>query len=296
MGSLPWVNDPDDVLKSLLHHFAIQAEGEDDVATQPIEDMLRAVAYASNEQALEGLKKFDLADKVFVGGIRKALGNDRPFQTRKATLFLLQILQDKWFDDSLEDVMSDREKDEFSEGWGSTVDGIQHTPDVKKAVCATFFAVLNSKRWMSRIAKDKFKLMLYFSDVPDNSKHFIACKKNASVFPWLLSRANEAGSGGTEETNLWKLWLAILWSDYASLLKEVKDQVLEVTKVVTSKARHDVTFVSGIMAMEKEKYRTKLGGYTTLSLEDDAERLRARVEDMNENIERFEEAVGKKAE
>ena len=292
---LPWVNDPDDVLKSLLHHFAIQTEGEDDVATQPIEDMLRAIAYASNDQALEGLKKFDHADKVFIGGVRKALGADRPFQTRKAALFFLPMIQDKWFDDFLEDAMSDEEKDEFSKSWGSTVDGIQHTIEVKRAACATFFAMLNSKRWRSHIAKDKFKLMAYFSDLPDDSKHFIACKKNASILPWLLSRAQEAGSGGTEETNMWKLWLAILWSDYASLPKEVKDQVLEVTKVVTSKARHDVTFVSGIMAMEKKKYQTKLGGYTALSVEVEAERLRARVEDMNESIERFEEAVGKRA-
>jgi len=292
---LPWVNDPSDVMKSLLYHFAIQAKGGDDVATQPIEDMLRAISYASNEQALEGLKKFDLADKVFFGGVQRALGKDRPFQTRKAALFLLPIIQGRWFDDTLEDVISDEEKDEFSRNWGSTVDGIEHTVDVKKAACATFFAMLNSERWRSRVVEDKFKLMEYFADIPDDTKHFIACKKNASVLPWLRSRAEKAGSGGTEEIKYWKLWLAILWSDYASLPKDVKDQVLEVTKVVISKARHDVTFISGIMAMEKGKYQTKLGGHAALSLEDEAERLRARVEDMNESIERFEEVVGKKA-
>ena len=291
---LPWVNDPNDAMKSLLHHFAIQAEGRDDVATQPIEDMLRAIAYASNEQALEGLKKFDLADKVFFGGVRKALGGDRPFQTRKATLFLLKIVQDKWFDDSLEDVISDEEKDEFSKNWGSAVDGIEHNVDVKKATCGTFFAMLNSKRWRPHILKNKFKLMEHFADIPDDSKYFIACKKNASVLAWLRSRADEAGSGGTEETKYWKLWLAILWSDYASLPKDVKDQVLDVTKVVISKARHDVSFISGIMAMEKGKYQTKLGAHAALSLEDEAERLRARVDDMDESIERFEEVVGKK--
>ena len=292
---LPWVNNPDDALKFLLYHFAIQAEGGDDVAMQPIEDMLRAIAYASNDKTLEGFKKFDFTDKVFVGGIRKAVGKDRPFQTRKATLFLLPMVQDKWFDDSLEDVMSDEEKNEFSRDWGSIVDGIQHVLDVKKAACATFYAMLNSKRWRSHIAKDKFKLIVYFAEIPDNSKHFMACKKNASVFPWLLSRVEEAGSGGAEATNMWKMWLAILWSDYASLSKEVKNQVLEVTKVVTSKAKPDITFVSGILAMEKENYRVKLGGYAALSLEDEAERLRARVEDINESIERFEELVGKKA-
>jgi len=292
---LPWVNDPDDAMKFLLYHFAIQTKGEDDIATQPIEDMLRAVAYAKNKATLEGLEKFDHTDKLFVGGVRKAFEGDRPFQTRKAALFFVPVIQDKWFGDSLEEAMSDEEKDEFCKNWGSAVDGIEHTMDVKGAICTTFFAMLNSKKWRSHIVKGKFKLMEYFADLPDDSKHFTECKKNASLLPWLRSRAAEAGDRGTEETKLWKLWLAILWSDYSSLPKGVRNQVLEVTKGVISKARHDVSFISRIVTTEKERHQTKLGGHAALSLDDEAERLRARVEGINEGIEKFEEAVGKKA-
>ena len=293
---LPWVEDPNDVIEFLAHHFAIQAKGEDGVAAQPIEDVLRAVAYASNETTLKGLRKFDYAHELFVGGIQKALEEDRSFQTRKAALFLMPIIQDKWFDDTLEEVMSDEEKGEFCKNWGSAVDGIEHTVDVKKATCETFFAMLNSEKWRSHIVKDKLELMEYFGDLPDDSKSFTACKKNTSVLPWLRSAGvEEAGEEGIEKTKLWKLWVAILWSDYTNLSKGVRDQVLDVTKSVISKARHDVSFISRIMAAEKERYQAKRDEHEVWSLEDEAERLRAKVEEMNEGIEKFEEAVGKKA-
>jgi hypothetical protein len=285
---LPWVEDPDDIFKFLTHNFAIQAKGEDGVAMQPIESMLKAIAYASNEKAREGLKKLDCTAKPFVNGIRKAFEGDRPFQTRKAALFLMPFIQDRWFDDSLEDVMSGEEKDEFCKNWASAVDGIDHTTDVKQAVCTTLFGMLNSNKWRSHIAKEKFKLMEYFADLLDDSKFFIACKENPSVLPWLRSGAGE----GAEKA---KLWLAILWSDYVSLPQDVRDQVLEMTKVVISKVRHDVSFISRIMAAEKERYQTKLDGYQAASLEDEAEKLRAKVEGLSESIEKFDEVVGKKA-
>ena len=301
---LPWVEGPDDVIDFLAHHFAIQAKGEDDVAKQPIEDALRAIAYASNETTLEVLKRFDHTDKVFVDGIRKAFEEDRPFQTRKAAVFIMPIIQDKWFDDSSEGIMSDEEKDEFCKNWGSAADNVKRSIDKRKATCATLFAMLNSEQWRSHIVMDNLKLVDYFTDLsddpklrfidlPDDSKYFTACKRNASILPWLRSKADEAGKEGTEETKLWKLWLAILWSDYVNLPEDVGDQVMEVTEVVISKARNDVSFISRIMTTEKEKYRQKLGKHEAWSLEDEAERLRIKVADLDECARKFTEVVGK---
>jgi len=255
---------------------------------------LRAVAYSSNETTLEGLEKFDLTDKLFVDGVRKAVEEDRPFQTRKAALFLMPIIQDKWFDDSLEDVMSDEAKDEFCENWGSAVKGIEHTVGVRKAACATLFGMLNSEKWRSHITKDALKLMMYFSDLPEDTKCFTRCKESTSILPWLRSRADEAGEEGAEERKLWKLWLAILWSDYTNLPKDGRDQVLEMTKVDISKARHDVSFISRIMVAEEKKYQAELDGHEAASLGDEPERLRERLEILGESIEKFAEMVGKR--
>lgn len=288
---LPWVEDPKDIIKFLVHHFTIQTKGEDKVATQPIEEVVRALAYASNENTLECLKKFDCTNKLLVNGIRKAFEEDREFEMRKAALFFMPMIQDQWFDDSLEDVMSDEEKVEFCKNWGSAVDGIEHTSDVKKkAAGPTLFGMLNSKKWRPHIVKDKLKLLEYFADLPDDCKSFIACKENPSILPWLRS-----GAGGTGEgVDRTKLWLAILWSDYTNLPKDVKDQVLGMTKLVISKARHDVSFISRIMVAEKERYQEKLASHPAVSLEAEPEKLRAKVEGLNESIEKFDGVVGRK--
>lgn len=192
--------------------------------------------------------------------------------------------------------MSDEEKDGFCKVWGSAVDGIEHTTDVQQAVCATFFLMLNSSKWRPHIPKEKLKLMEYFPNLPDDSNYITLCKNNVSILPWLRSRAEEAGEEGKEEVRWWKLWLTVLWTEYGSLPQDVKDQVLDVTKVVISKARHDANFISKVMAGKKQKYETQLGGYATTSLDAEAERLRARVEALNEAMEKFVEVVGKKAE
>ncbi|KAF9642216.1 hypothetical protein BDM02DRAFT_3273551 [Thelephora ganbajun] len=172
------------------------------------------------------------------------------------------------------------------------VDGIEHIVDVKEALCATLFGTLNSEKWRSHIVKDKLKLMEYFANLPKDSEPFTACKKNASILPWLRSRVDEGGEKGEEET---KLWLAILWSDYTNLPEDVRDQVLEVTKAAILGVRHDVSFISRIMAAEKERYQAMLDGHKAASLEDEPERLRAKVEGLNEGIEKFAQVVGEKA-
>ena len=295
---LPWVQDPNDLIKFLAHHFTIQAKGEDEIASESIQDTLRALAYASGEVTIEALKKFDPTDKMFVDGIQKAFENDRPFQTRKAALFLMPIIQDRWFDDSLEqDVIPDDQKTEFCKNWASAVDGIEHTYDVKKATSSTLFSMMNSNKWRSHIIEDKLKLMEWFTVLPDESKPLNACKKNAEILPWLKSRAENTTEGEGKNSakanqGLMKLWLAILWLDYVDLPEAVRDQVLEMTKVVISKVRHDVNFVTVVMEAEKERYQAELKDYPLWSIDDKATALRARVDNLNSSMEKFLEAVG----
>lgn len=297
---LPWVQDPNDLLKFLAYHFLIQTQGEDEVSKEPIQDTIRALAYASGEVTIEAFKKFDPTEKSFVEGIRKAFDSDRPFQTRKAALFLIPIIQDKWFDDSLEqDVVSDDQRTEFCKNWASAVDGIEHTYDVKKATISTLFSMMNSNKWRPHIAEDKLKLMEWFTVLPEDSKPFNACKKNPEILPWLKSRAENPTEGEGKNSarvnqSLMKLWLAILWLDYVGLPEAVKDQVLEVTKVVISKVRHDVNFITVVMEAEKERYQAELKEFPLWSIDDKATVLRARVDNLNSNMETFLEAVGEK--
>lgn len=295
---LPWVQDPNDLIKFLSHHFELQAKGEDEIAVEPIQDTLRALAYASGEATVEALRKFDPTEKWFINGVRKAFESDRGFQTRKASLFLMPVIQDRWFDDSLkEDVMPDEQKAEFCKNWSSAVDGIEHTHDVKKATASTLFSLLNSNKWRPHINEDKLKLMEWFTVLPDESKPFSACKKNPEILSWLRSKAETPTEGEGKNSSkanqgLMKLWLAILWLDYVELPEAVRDQVLEVTKVVISKVRHDVNFVTVVMEAEKERYQTELKEYPLWSIDDKATTLRTRVDNLNSSMEKFLGVVG----
>ena len=295
---LPWVQDPNDLIKFLSHHFTLQGKGEDEVVGEPIQDTLRALAYASGEQTIEALKQFNPTEKWFVDGIRKSFESDHPFQTRKAALFLMPLIQERWFDDSLkEDVMPDDQKAEFCKNWASAVDGIEHTYDVKKATSSTLFSMLNSRKWRSHIPEDKWKLVEWFTVVPEESKPFNACKKNVEILPWLQSKGEKPTEGegkNNAKTNqgLVKLWLAILWLDWATLPEPVRDQVLETTSLVISKARHDVNFIRVVMEAEKERYQTELKEYPLWSIDDKATVLRTRVDDLNTSMEKFLEVVG----
>ena len=295
---LPWVQDPGDLLKFLSHHFEIQAKGEGEIAGEPIQDTLRALAYASGEATVEALKKFDLTQKWFIDGLQKAFENDRQFQTRKAALFLMPIFQDRWFDDSLrEDVVSDDLKSKFCKNWASAVDGIEHTHDVRKATGSTLFSMLNSNKWRPHIVEDKLKLMEWFTILPEGSKPFNACKKNPEILPWLQSKAENPTEGEGKNSakanqGLMKLWLAILWLDYVNLPEAVRDQVLEMTNVVISKVRHDVNFITVVMEAEKERYQTELKEYPLWSIDDKATALRTKVENLNSNMEKFLAVVG----
>jgi len=134
--------------------------------------------------------------------------------------------------------------------------------------------------------------MEYFTNLPDDSEAFVASKENVSIFPWLRSGTGEPGDG-KERSKFWKLCFAVLWLDYTDLPRSVKAQVLEVTEAVISKTRYDVNFVSRIMLAEKEKYQTKLDDHEAVSLDDEPENWRARVETLTESIGKFDQVVGR---
>jgi len=65
---LPWVEDPQDIIVFLDHHFDLATQGGKN-QDEPIQNALRALAYASNSFTIEALKLFDPAEPSFLRGI-----------------------------------------------------------------------------------------------------------------------------------------------------------------------------------------------------------------------------------
>ena len=218
---LPWVEDPGDILTFLGHHFELAAQGGED-QDEPIQNALRALAYASNSNTIEALKLFDPTEPSFVRGICYVYQDDKQFQLRKAALFFLSFISDKWFN-TPNPIMKPSQMAALCADWASAVDGIEHTLDVQKATLTVLFGMINSSYWRPHIVQSKWKLLEYFTAVPEDSQPLKRCLENSE----LTSAIREVGN----ETAM-VLWLAILWLKYKWLLPEVREQLETVTKEV----------------------------------------------------------------
>ena len=104
------------------------------------------MADASDQDTMDALSNFDPTQSLFVYGIRYAYRNDRPSQLRKAALFSLPIISDKWFN-APEPIMDADQIRKRCLDWASSVESVEHTHDVQKAAVAVLFGMINSPHW-----------------------------------------------------------------------------------------------------------------------------------------------------
>ena len=150
---LPWVEDPKDILTFLDHHFDLATRGGKNQG-KPIQNALRALAYASGPAAIEDLKRFDPTKPSFVRGICYVYQDNKPFELRKAALFFLPLIGDKWFN-TPHPIMEPEQMRRLCADWASAVDGIEFTDDVRKATLAVPFGMINSPHWRPHIVPER---------------------------------------------------------------------------------------------------------------------------------------------
>ena len=265
---LPWVEDPSHMLAFLTHHFELIATRDENWEV-PIQNALRALAYASNQTTIDALSKFDPTQPLFVRGIHYACENARPFQLRKAVLFFLPLVNDKWFN-APEPFMSADETRKFCTDWFSNIDGIEHTYDVQRAILAVLLSMINSPSWRPHIDPKKWKLLEYFTSVPDDSQPLRRCLDN----PDLMDAIRDVDS-----PLAMVLWLAILWMKYTELIPVVKEQLEAATKeVVQGSRKTDLDMYLSVMDVESKKAEEKLKEYNTWSTDPAAIGLRKKID------------------
>ena len=225
---LPWVGDPQDILTFLDYHFALAIpDGGTEAQDEPIQNALRALAYAANDETIEALKLFDPTEPSFVRGICYVFQDTRPFQLRKAALFFLPLIGDKWFNTTTP-IMDPGELRLLCVDWASAVDGIELTHNAQKATLTVLLGMINSPHWRPHIVPNKWKLLEYFTSVPDDSLPLRRCLEN----PELMSAIS-----GARKSAAMALWLAVLWPKYKELIPEVREQLETFTKEVAQGSR-----------------------------------------------------------
>ena len=264
--ALPWVKDTREVLTFLNHHFELASQGENQ--DEPIQNALRALAYAIPEG--ENLKNFDPAQLSFVRGILHVFKRNKPLQLRKAALFFLHLIGDRWFN-TRDPIMEPCEMSILCEDWASAVDDVGTTAvHVQEAALTVLFGMMNSRHWRPHIVKEKWKLLEYFASVPDDSEPLKRCLEN----PELIHAISEVGN-----RDAIVLWSTILWLKYKSLTPEVRKQLEEATKAAP---RSDVDTYLRVMDSEWHEADDVLTDYTTWSTDPVAVRLRAKIDDLRD--------------
>jgi hypothetical protein len=185
---LPWVEDLKDILAFLDHHFDL-ATRLDENHDEPIQNALRALAYASGPVMIKALKLFNLTEPSFVRGICYVYQDNKPFQLCKVSLFFLPLISDRWFNIA-KPIMEPDQMRSLCVDRALAVDGIEHMHDVQKATLAVLFGMINSPHWHHHIVTEKWKLLEYFASVPDNSQPLKRCLDNPEVTD-VISEVND---------------------------------------------------------------------------------------------------------
>ena len=269
---LPWIGDPQDILVFLGHHFEL-ATRYDENQDEPIHDALRALAYASDPATIEALNQFDPTEPSFVHGVLYIYQENHPFQLRKAALFFLPLIGDRWFN-TPDPIMEPHQMGKFCADWASAIDGIEHTPDVQKAALAVLFDMMNSPHWRPHIVPNKWKLLEYFTLVPDDIQPLKRCLDNLELTNAISEVENPAAM---------VLWLAVLWLKYNELVPAVREQLETATKrVAQGNRRTDLEMYLSVMNTELKKAEDALAQYNLWSTDPAAIALRTKIDSLRQ--------------
>ena len=221
---LPLVDDPQDILTFLNHHFELALQGNDQDG--PIQNALRALAHATNPTAIDAPRHFD--QPSFVRGIHFAFKADRPKKLREAALFLLPLIGDKWFDAAHQIIPN--VADHFCRDWNTIVGSIEHTSDAKKAILTTLFYMMDSPHWRPHIPEGKWKLLEYYSLVPDDCRPLKRCLENHQLVVAISQMRDPEAIA---------LWPRILWLEYDKLTPQVQEALKRLTKAAKGRKHID---------------------------------------------------------
>ena len=263
---LPWVDDPQHILIFLDHHFDLATQGDQN-QDEPIQYALRALAYASSQVTTKALERFDPTEPSFIRGICYIYQDKKPRELRKAALFLLPLIGDRWFNTDYP-IMEPDQIRSLCVNWASTVDVMENTYDFQKANLTVLLGMINSPHWRPHIVKEKWKLLEYFSSVPDDFPPLRRCIDN----PELMEEIKRAGN-----PIAMTLWPMILWLKCKELIPQVREQLETATREAVRDGGMDLDMYLSTMETELRRTEDMSGQYVPWSTDPPAIALRGKI-------------------
>ena len=209
------------ILAFLDYYFELAGLGQNQ--DEPIQNALHALT-CTPDSTIAALERFDLADSL-VRNIQYAFQDDRPPNLRKTVLLFLALICGRWFRTDLLTTSPERMK-RFCVDWASAVDCVEQTPAIKTATLAVLLEMIDSPHWRPHIVPEKFALLEDLKLVPDDFKPLRSCINDPDLMDTIKNVENPMAIVH---------WVMILWSRYAELGREVREQLEAVTKEIVRK-------------------------------------------------------------
>ena len=270
---LPWVEDPRDIVTFLGHHLDLALrDGQNQ--DEPLQNAFRALAYASGPDTIQVLKRFDPTEPSFVRGMCYVFRDNKPFQLRKAALFFLPLIGDRWFN-TAHPIMEPDQMRSLCVDWASTVDAIEHTDDVQKATLTVLFGMINSPHWRPHVVTGKWALFGCFgSGIPADSEPLRRCVNNPELMDALVK---------LENPGVMVHWLRMLWLRYTELIPQVQEQLETVTKEIARGGRKpELDACLSVINSELREAEDSLTQYDTRSTDPAATTLRTKIDNLRQ--------------
>jgi hypothetical protein len=261
----PVVEDPRGVLVFLNHEFELDAGGKS--RDESIRDALRALASVPGPTMNQALEDFDLTQVSFTRGISHAFWKNRPLQLRKAALYFLPLIADKWFNTD-PPTMQPEEMNKFCVNWASVVGDDEE--DVLDPALAVLFDMMNSSHWRPHIPADKWGLLKYFLSVPEHSEPLRRCLDNPDLVDAILKLGNPGAT---------VLWLTILWLKHPELTPEARERLEKATRQGARDAgKGGLDKYLARVRSESKKVQEERTNYSTFSKEPRAIALQKKID------------------
>ena len=163
---------------------------------------------------------------------------------------------------------------DFCMDWASAVDSIEHTYVVQKAILAVLLGMINSTHWRPCVVVENWKLLEYFTLVPNDSLPLGRCIKNPEVMETIRNM---------ESPDVMIFWLAILCWKYEELIPEVQEQLETVVKeVVPGDSRTYLDVCLSTMNLELKKAKDALQQYNLWPTDPAANDLRTKIDNLQQ--------------
>jgi hypothetical protein len=269
-GLRPAVRFNKDILKFLNHHFDLVI-GSSQNQHQPIQDALRALAYTSGPVAIEVLKRIDPTEPSFIHGLCYAFQGDKPFELRKAALFFLPLISDRWLN-TPHPIMEHHQMRSLCVDWASTVDDVEHTCEIQVATVAVLVEMISSSHWRPYIVTDKWIWLQYFTSLPDDSEPLWRCIDNPELMGVIRGVKNPCAM---------QLWLSVLWVKYTELIPQVQEQLETATKeIAQDSTRSDLEVSISIIISQLDRTKDGLTQYPEWSTDPAAIALQEKMDNL----------------